>query len=241
VAKASAAVTKASDTASDIKKWRKDRDAITESRSVEQIRVQIALDWPKVNRLDRDAWEVTSGCTHLTADTRRACGLILPTLEALETAKRRDDLTKKISDAEKPQKGAPTTENKQDGAPAAEGNRESTTPITTADPQSEMVPRIVKWVTRGKIEPTPDDIVLVRILQFAVPPALAGLFLMFATALLAPPRTTSQRLSLAGVRSAPRLGDDEGSRSWTTQRSKSWRLYYSIRQPRKASAGTLSS
>ena len=59
----------------------------------------------------------------------------------------------------------------------------------SADPQTETIPKLVTWITRGWIEPTPDDIALVRVLGFTVPPALAGLFLMFATALLVPART----------------------------------------------------
>jgi hypothetical protein len=125
----------------------------------------------------------------VTADVLKACAPVLPTLQALERAQRRDDLTKKISDAEKPQKGASTADNKQESPPTVENKQESAPPITSVDPQSEMVPRIVKWVTRGWIAPTADDVVMLRILGYTVPPALAGLFLMFATALLAPPRT----------------------------------------------------
>ena len=135
----------------------------------------------KVDRIDRDAFEATVGCRRLTPDTTKACDPVLPMLKALAAAQRRDKLDQDIRAAE----------NKQDGAPATEGNHDSPTTITTsADPQSEMVPKLVVRVTRGWIDPTPDDIAIVRILGFTVPPLLAGLFLMFATALLAPPRTT---------------------------------------------------
>jgi len=185
--------TAASYTASDLQDWRTERRGIREKRSAEEIKAQLVIDRRKVDRIDRDAFEATVGCRRLTADTLKACGPILPTLQALETAKRRDDLTEKISDAEKPQNkqgDAPAADNKQEGASAA--TSVDPPPITSADPQAETVPRIVKWVTRGWIAPTPDDVVLVRLLGLTVPPALAGLFLMFATALLAPARTASQ-------------------------------------------------
>jgi hypothetical protein len=186
LAKRSAAVTKASTTAtmawnaaSDLKKLREERDGITEKRTAEQIKLDLVHDRRKVDRIDRDAFDATVGCTRLTADiTNKACDAVLPLVKALAAAQRRDELTRKIDKAEA--KNSP-----------AEGNQESTTSITSADPQAEMVPRIVKWVTLGKIEPTPDDIVLLRILGYTVPPLLAGLFLMIAVALLVPARTTS--------------------------------------------------
>jgi hypothetical protein len=180
VAKTSNAAIKASNKASDIQDWRTELKGITGKRPVAVLEIQLVQDRKKVDRVDRDAFAVTFGCRRLTPDTTKACDPVLPILKALETARRRDELTMKISDAEKPQKGAPT----------AEGNQESTTTISSADPQSEMVPRIVKWVTRGWITPTADDVVMLRILGYTVPPALAGLFLMFATALLAPPRAS---------------------------------------------------
>jgi hypothetical protein len=161
----------AANTASDIRQWRTDLAGITEKRSVEEIKLQLARDRPKVDRIDRDAFEVTVGCTRLTADTMKACGPALPTLQALAQAKRRDKLNGDIRAAE----------NKQDGAPAA----------TSIDPAVEMVPKVAAWITRGGITPTPDDIAMVRILGLAVPPALGGLFMMFATALLAAPRSTT--------------------------------------------------
>jgi hypothetical protein len=179
ITKASTEANKASTTASDIQDWRNERKAITEKRSVEEIKLELARNRFKVDRIDRDAFAVTVGCTRLTADVTKACNAVASTLQALAAAQRRDGLTKKIGDAEKPQEGKP-----QEG--------EDAPTITSVDPQAEMVPKLVAWITRGKIEPTPDDIALVRILGLTVPPLLAGLFLMFATALLAPPRTASQ-------------------------------------------------
>jgi hypothetical protein len=179
VAKTSNAAIKASNKASDIQDWRTELKGIAEKRPVAVLEIQLVQDRKKVDRIDRDAFEATFGCRRLTPDTTKACDPVLPILKALETAKRRDELIGQINEAEKPQK-----------APAAEGNQEGTTTISSADPQSEMVPRIVKWVTRGWITPTADDVVMLRILGYTVPPALAGLFLMFATALLAPPRAS---------------------------------------------------
>jgi hypothetical protein len=183
VTKTTAAATKASDAASDIKRLREERDGITERRTLKDLKLQLVGNRRKVDLIDRDAFEATVGCTSLTADVTKACAPLLPTLKALVAAQRRDDLTKQISEAEKP----------QEGAPAADGNQESTTStttITSADPGAEMVPRIVAWVTRGWITPTSDDAVMLRILGYTVPPLLAGLFLMIAVALLAPTRTT---------------------------------------------------
>src|SRR5258706_9529532 len=179
VTKTSNAAIKVSNAASDLKKWRKDRDAITEARSVEEIKLELVRNRKKVDRIDRDAFEATVGCTLLTADITKACDAVLSLVQAMAQAKRRDDVTKKIDDAEKPQR-APAAENKQEGTPAAEGNQESTT-ITSADPQAEMVPKLVKWITRGWIEPSSDDAVMLRILGLTVPPVLPGLFLMFVS------------------------------------------------------------
>jgi hypothetical protein len=194
LAKRSAAVTKtsnetikASNKASDIQDWRTELKGITEKRPVAVLEIQLVQDRKKVDRIDRDAFEATLGCRRLTPDTMKACDPVLPILKALETARRRDDLTKKISDAE----GNQGAEGNQKSATiTAEGNQESTTTITSTDPQAEMVPVIVAWISRGWIKPSSDDVVLLRLLGLTVPPALAGLFLMFATALLAPPRAT---------------------------------------------------
>jgi hypothetical protein len=163
--------TAASNAASDLKKLRDERDGITEKRTVQAIKLQLVGDRKKVDRIDRDAFDVTVGCTRLTADiTSKACDAVLSLVKALAAANRRDELTRKIEKAEA--KNSP-----------AEGNENSN--ITSVDPQTEAVPKLVAWITRNKIEPTSDDIALVRILGLTVPPCLAGLFFMFATALLA--------------------------------------------------------
>jgi hypothetical protein len=122
-------------------------------------------DRRKVDRIDRDAFEVTLGCRRLTADTTKACSPVLPIVQALAAAQRRDDLTGKISDAEKTQGSTPT--------------------IKSADPQAEQVSKLVAWITRGWIAPTPEDIALVRILGLTIVPSLSGLAFLFAFALAA--------------------------------------------------------
>jgi hypothetical protein len=189
VSKTSNETIKASNAASDLKRLREKRDAIAEKRSVQVIKLQIVRERFKVDRIDRDAFDASVGCTRLTADVTKACNAIAPTLQALAAAQDRDKLDQNIKDAEKPQNkqgDAPAAENKQEGASAATSINPP--PITTADPQAEMLSKLLKWVN---IELTADDVALVRILGYTVPPLLAGLFLMFATALLAPPRTAS--------------------------------------------------
>jgi hypothetical protein len=162
----------------------------------------------KVDRIDRDAFDATVMCARLTVDTERACAPVLSLVQALERAQRRDDLTKQITDAENKQ---------QEGAPAAAGNQESTTTIASADPLVEVVPKIMRRITRGKIEPSADDVVMLRIFWFTVPTVLAGVFLMLAIALWAPPRTKSRsplrRLLLRALRV---VEDPQGNRYRTT-------------------------
>src|SRR5258707_8266001 len=59
----------------------------------DELKIQLALNRRKVDRIDRDAFEVTSGCTRVTADTMKACAPVLPTLQAWVVARHRDDLT----------------------------------------------------------------------------------------------------------------------------------------------------
>jgi hypothetical protein len=55
LAKRSAAATTTTNIASDIQRWRTERDGITEKRSVEELEIQLQRDRPKVDRVDRDA------------------------------------------------------------------------------------------------------------------------------------------------------------------------------------------
>jgi len=167
MATASTAATKVSNTASDIKRWREERDAITEKRPVAVLEIQLVRDRRKVDKLDRDAFEVTLGCRRLTPDTMKACDPVLPTLQALEKAKRRDELDGKISEAESKQDGGSTP---HDGAPI----------IGSIDPGAESFSKIMAWISWGWITPSPDDVAVLRLLGLTIVPSLAGLVLMFA-------------------------------------------------------------
>jgi len=179
VTQASNTATRASNTAADIKRWREERDGIAEKRSVDEIKLQLLRERRKVDRIDRDAFNATFNCTRLTVDTEKACGPVLPLVQALTKARDRDELTRKINTAEEKQEGK--TQGEGQGAPI----------IGSVDPQAESLSKLVAWVTRGLITPTPDDIALVRILGLTIVPSLSGLAFLFAFALSAP-RTTPQ-------------------------------------------------
>jgi len=103
----------------------------------------------------------------LTPDTIKACDPVLPTLQALEKAKRRDELDGKISEAESKQDGGSTP---HDGAPI----------IGSIDPGAESFSKILGWISCGLITPSPDDVAVLRLLGLTIVPSLAGLVLMFA-------------------------------------------------------------
>jgi hypothetical protein len=164
LAERSRAVTTTVNTASDIQRWRDERKTISETRSVAELEIQIQRERPKVDRIDRDAWDVTRGCTRLTADAMKACAPILPLRQALETAKRKDRLDEDISKAEALSAGA--------------------TPVASADPQAEVVSAIVGWLSRGTITPSPADIAHLRIIGLIATPSMAGVILVLAMALI---------------------------------------------------------
>jgi len=171
LAERSKAMTTTANTASDIQRWRDERKNISETRSVAELEIQIQRERPKVDRVDRDAWEMTRGCIRLTADTMKACAPILPLRQALETGRRKEKLDGDIRKAE---------------ALSAEAM-----PITSADPQADTVSAIVGWLSRGSITPSPADIARLRIIGLVVTPTMAGVILMLAMALVTT-RPTSQ-------------------------------------------------
>ena len=136
VTKASAAAIKTSNAASDLQQWRDERKEITERRTAKDIEIQLVRDRRKVDKLDRDAFEATLGCRRLTPDTMKACDPVLPTLQALEKAKRRDELDGKISEAESKQDGGSKL---QDGARI----------IGSIDPGAESFSKIIGWISFG--------------------------------------------------------------------------------------------
>jgi hypothetical protein len=176
---AATAATRASNIADDIKKLREKHDAITETRSPEVIKLQIVRERFKVDRIDRDAFAVTVGCTRLTHDVTKACNAIAPTLQALAAAHDRDKLAKEIKDAEDKQERK--TQGEEQGAPI----------IGSVDPGAESFSKILGWISWGWITPSPDNVAVLRLLGLTIVPSLAGLVLMFAQ-LLAAPRTGPQ-------------------------------------------------
>jgi hypothetical protein len=164
LAKRSKAATTTMNTTSDILRWRTERDGIAEKRSVVELEIQMQRERPKVDRVDRDAWDVTRACTRLTAGTIRACAIILPLRQALETAKRRDKLDEDIRKAEAPLAEAP--------------------PVTSIDPQAETVSAIVRSLSLGRITPKPSHIARLRIIGLVATPSMAGLILMLAMAFM---------------------------------------------------------
>lgn len=170
----SKAMTTTANRASDIQRSRDERTIISETRSLAEIEIQIQRERPKVDRVDRDAWDVTRGCTRLTADTMKACAPILPLRQAFERARRKDKLDEDIRKAE---------------ASSAEAM-----PITSADPQAETVSAIVGWLSRGTITPSSADIARLRIIGLVATPSMAGVILMLATALITTrPKSQSSR------------------------------------------------
>ena len=95
-------------------------------------------------------------------------------------------------------------ENKQAGAPT----------ITRVDPQAETVAKVLAWISRGWIAPSPDDIAMVRLVGWTVAPSLAGLVLAFAQLLSAPRSAGRHEAPLRDIRgggaAATRTSSDAG-------------------------------
>jgi hypothetical protein len=147
-----------------VRRLRTERAAITERRSAAELEIQLQRDRPKVDRIDRDAWHDTDGCTRVMADTMKACGPILPTRQALSVAQHRDAIDVELR--------------------AAEGALASTATTASPDPQPETVAEIVAWLTGRGITPSPADIARLRIIGLVVTPSMAGEILMLAMALV---------------------------------------------------------
>jgi hypothetical protein len=142
------------------------RKTITEARAAAAIEAQLEIDRPMVAR---DVWKATKECHDVTiADSAKACAAIMDDRKALAIAQNRDFLDAQLL--------------------AAKGALNGASTITSVDPGAESFSKLLGWITRGGITPTPDDIALVRLLGLTIVPSLAGLVLMFAQ-LLAPPRT----------------------------------------------------
>ena len=112
-----------------VRRLRAERAGIAEKRSAAELEIQVQRDRPKVDRIDRDAWNDTKGCTRLTTDGVRACAPILPTLQALSVAQHRDAVDAQLRVAEASLAGAST--------------------VMAVDPQAEIVAEIVPTITAG--------------------------------------------------------------------------------------------
>jgi hypothetical protein len=133
------------------------RKAITETRSVAAIEAQLEIDRPLVAR---DVWRATKECHDVTIpDSVKACSAIMVNRQALAMARQRDVLDARLLAASTALNGAAIT--------------------TSVDPQAEQVSKLLSWVTRGWIAPTPDDIALVRLLGLTIVRSLAGFVLTF--------------------------------------------------------------
>jgi hypothetical protein len=160
-----------------VRRLRTERAGIAEKRSVAELEIQLQRDRPKVDRIDRDAWNDTKGCTRLTTDGVRACAPILPTLQALSVAQHRDAVDEQLR--------------------VAEASLASASTVVAVDPQAETVAEIVAWITAGLMKPSPADIARLRVLGLVAIPSLAGLVLSLAFALAAP-RAVSNSLETIG-------------------------------------------
>jgi hypothetical protein len=152
-----------------VRRLRTERAGITEVRSTTEIERQIEQHRPLV---DRDTWRATKGCLDVTiADSAKACSTIMADRQALAVAQRRDSIDIQLR--------------------AAEGALTGAGIVASIDPQGEQLSKLLAWISRGTITPTPDDIALVRLLGLTIVPSLAGLVLMFGQ-LLAPTHSTLQ-------------------------------------------------
>ena len=149
-----------------VRRLRTERAGIAEKRSAAELEIQVQRDRPKVDRIDRDAWNDTKGCTRLTTDGVRACAPILPTLQALSVAQHRDAVDAQLR--------------------VAEASLASASTVVAVDPQAQTVAEIVAWITVGLMKPSPADIARLRVLGLVAMPSLAGLVLSLAFALAAP-------------------------------------------------------
>jgi hypothetical protein len=149
-----------------VRRLRNERAGIAEKRSAAELEIQVQRDRPKVDRIDRDAWNDTKGCTRLTTDGVRACAPILPTLQALSVAQHRDVVDAQLR--------------------AAEASLASASTVVAVDPQAEILAEIVAWITAGLMKPSSADIARLRVLGLVAMPSLAGLVLSLAFAVAAP-------------------------------------------------------
>jgi hypothetical protein len=52
----------------------------------------------------------------------------------------------------------------------------------TADPQTEAAVRVVTWLSRGRLSPTPEDFAMLRLILLALLPQFGGILLLVGRA-----------------------------------------------------------
>src|SRR5262249_20195388 len=155
-----------------IARLRSERAAITETRSMAAIDVELQRAQPEAQAV----WRATNGCRGVTRQTSgRACATVLELREALATAERRDGLDTELR--------------------AAESRLAALPPVALADPQATTAAEILAWLTGGAFKPAPSDISRLRALGLALTPSLAGLLAMLAISLSQARRSDTTSLS----------------------------------------------
>jgi hypothetical protein len=143
-----------------IGRLRSERVAISETRSIAAIEVELQRAQPEA----QSVWRATNGCRDVTRITSgRACEKVLELREALATAERRDGLDVDLR----------TAESKLATLPA----------IALADPQATTAAEVLAWLSAGAFKPAPGDISRLRALGLALTPSMAGLLAMMAISL----------------------------------------------------------
>ena len=143
-----------------IGRLRGERTAISETRSIAAIEVELQRAQPDAQAV----WRSTNGCRDVTRlASGRACEKVLELREALATAERRDGLDAELR--------------------AAEGKLATMPAIVLADPQATTAAEILAWLSAGALKPAPGDISRLRALGLALTPSMAGLLAMMAISL----------------------------------------------------------
>jgi len=143
-----------------IGRLRGERTAISETRSIAAIEVELQRAQPDAQAV----WRSTNGCRDVTRlASGRACEKVLELREALATAERRDGLDTELR--------------------AAEGKLATLPAIALADPQATTAAEILAWLSAGALKPAPGDISRLRALGLALTPSMAGLLAMMAISL----------------------------------------------------------
>jgi MarR family len=141
---------------------RAQRTAITETRSAAVLQAQSERERALV---DRNVWRATRGCHDVTAsDSAAACTAVMATHIAVAAAVRRDALDAELR----------TAEEKLGTLPAIQAG---------ADPQAEMVAKIIALISIGRITPEAQQIAPIRIIGLALMPIMAGIAMMLGMAL----------------------------------------------------------